>query len=204
MFHYLAGILAASWDFFSVHWDPILTVGAFCVALVDLVLHVIAHRKEKVRLRIIQIPDSASYSFSLTWYERYDLLFFQVRIDNLSRQPVTLADIKLIAPDGKPYPAAEYALGDHHNERGLTLYNPADRHRGNYFNLKTENLLSDVRFEANDSKSGYLVFFGVPPVKTASSKFKLSVQAGRKQFSVPIVVAPLPDSLSPWSELPKR
>ena len=203
MLRYLSEALSSLWSFLSVHWDPVLTVGAFVVALIDLVLHIIAHCKEKVRLRIVQLPAS-SYSFSLTWFDRYDLLFFQVEIDNLSREPVTLADIKLIAPDGKSYPAAEYTLGDHHNDRGLTLYNPTNRHRGNFFNLKTENLISDTRFDANDSKSGYLVFFDVPPVESPSSKFKLSVRAGKKRYSVPITVTPLPDNLSPWSELPKR
>lgn len=204
MLRFLSSILSLSWNFIAEHWNSILTIGAFVISLVDLALHFIAHRKENVHLRISQVPGSAAYSFAFTWYDRYELLFCQVSIDNRSRQPITLADFRLTAPDGKSYPAAEYALGDHHNDAGLTLYNPSDRNKGCFFNLKSENLLPRARFEANDSKSGYLVFFGVPPVKAESSKFRLSVRAGKKHYSAPITVSPLPDDLRPWSELPRR
>lgn len=204
MLNVLLSAFSRSWEYVSSNWNSILTIGAFCVSLVDLVLHIISHRKENVQLRIAQIPSSAAYSFSLTWYSRYDLLFCKLRIDNMSRQPITLSDIRLIAPDGNSYVASEYTLGDHFNENGLTLHDPADRRQGMFFNLKTENLLSDVRFEANDTKSGYLVFFGVPPVNTAGSHFKLSVCAGKKHYSAPISVSPLPDDLRPWSDLPSR
>lgn len=190
--------------FVAEHWDPVLTACAFVISLFDLCLHIASRLKDNVRLQVMQTPNSDAYSFPLVWYDRYDLLFCNVQITNLSRQPVTLADIRLISPDGTSYPAEEYTLGDHHNPSGLTLYNPADRNRGCKYNLKTENLLSNLRFDVNDSRNGYLIFFGVPPIKAETSKFRITARAGKKHYSVRINVSPLPDNLKPWNDLPRK
>lgn len=195
MLQFFARLLAVALDFCAVHWNDALTIGAFAISVLDLVLHIISHHRDSVQLSIEQ-TDSPAYSFSCVWYDPYDILYVQVSVYNYSLQPITLSEIRLIAPNRAKYSAAEYDIGDLLNDDGLTLFAPDGRTPVSYVNLKSENLLGMSRLEANDSKTGYLVFFGVPPVKRPT-KFRVSVRAGKRHCRTAITVQPLPKSLRP-------
>lgn len=181
----------------TITTDTVIALTALLLSLVDLYLHL---HKESVRFRIVQDTSTPAYSFSFVHFQRYDCVFFRVRIESLSTTGATISRFELRDASGLSVFAAPYDIPDHFNPNGLSLFERKDSSRGEQYNLRSENLLNHTRFEPRDAVSGYLVFFNVPAFPEDSHEYTLYTYAGRKCYRTRLVATRLPADLKPLHE----
>ncbi len=169
---------------------------ALFISLVNLFLYYRSLKKETVKLKIYQDNDEA-YSFSFTIYQKYKCLFFHVNIENLSKTDASISKLFITDKFGNDYFPSEFNIGDYHNENGITLYTSDDKSDGYRYNLKSENLLNNLRVKSHGNISGFLVFLNFPVI-TTNDAVTLNIQTPTKSFKQTIHINPLPDTLRPF------
>lgn len=181
-------------------WDTMLALLALGLSIIDLILHIKTFDRQSVSFSIRQDEREPAYNLGFVMFARYQMVFFRLTIVNLSFSPATIARFVLRCPDGTEAVPSHYTIKDPYNPNGLTLYERHDSNRGELYNLRSENLLDSMRFEPNGAASGYLVFFGVPPLESDSEEYTLHAYAGKKCFRVKLVASRLPPDLKPLHE----
>lgn len=172
----------------------IVSIIALIFSFLSLVLHFRSHIKENVKLKVSQIDENEAYCFAFTRYEKYQCLFFYVDISNPSKTDVSISRTTLLDKYGNTYTPSHYDIGDTYNENGLTLHHKDEQFQAHLFNLKSENILNNLRVPSNGNICGYLVFFNVPIIDKPE-KYTLKIKTPNKSFKKSIVVNPLPDNL---------
>lgn len=168
---------------------------ALIISVINLFLYYKTIKKEKVKLLVEQDSDE-SYSFSFVWFQRFNIVFFHVSINNVSKSDTSISKIKLCTESNNIYFPSEYKIKDHFNENGITLYTNKEHTEGLKFDLASDNLLNNLRIPAYGNINGYLVFFGVPVI-SQDKIFNLIIETPTKCFKKEIKVSPLPQNLSP-------
>ncbi|EKO1913589.1 hypothetical protein PZQ55_002676 [Clostridium botulinum] len=175
--------------------DKIVETLALLISLINLYLYYRTIKNEKVNLQIEQDNEDA-YSFTFTWYKKYDCVFFHVSINNTSKSDTSISKITLTDNLGNIYTPSQYDIGDYHNDDGLSLYEKNDSGIYYAYNLKSDNLLNELRVPSFGHISGYLVFMNFPPI-SESTIVKLTLHTPTEIFSENIAISPLPDNITP-------
>ncbi|MEG2811731.1 MAG: hypothetical protein RR912_04360 [Clostridium sp.] len=175
----------------------LLAIIALLISLSSLAISLRNLWKERINLKISNDP-SESFCFGFIYYDKYKLLFTKLDIINLSKTDTSINRIILI-DNGKEIDASPYNIGDTHNENGITLYNTENPSRGVIYNLKSENLLNNLRISSNGHISGYVTFFDVNLI-SSEKEYTLIVKTPNKDFSTKIKCSPLPGNLKPKHE----
>ena len=192
-------------DFAVQHWNPIFTVAAFALSFCDLLLHLRTHRREseKIRVRQIHENDVKSYCFpAMRDGKEITCTLVGVQIENLSRTSLSITDIQLVAPDKTRSFASR--LSDTDERSGtLVLYElcGGSRHQLS-LNVDADNLALHPRLDGNDSRQGYLVFFGLPAVSTGSVRHSLRLSVSGKVYKARVNIEALPSNLIPIHKAP--
>ena len=182
-------------------FTDVIALIALAIALFDLVLHAFEFWRERTGLRISQVTDDYAYSFGFIWYQTYECLFFKLRIENKTKTPVTVSRFFLEDSKGKTYEPSMYELSDHYNEKGMSLLYRDNSRMYEAVNLKTENLLNDLRIVDHGCNAGYLLFYGVPVIEKQTETFILHVHTPNKRYKERILIKKLPDNLKPYHEI---
>lgn len=180
--------------FLGSNWNPVLTVAALCISVFDASLHLRSHLRERENLRARQIcaADTPSLAFHVERSGTSDsCVIFPLLVENTSRTPMTIAEIELVGKRRTRARAARFNASDGAAGR-LRLVNPQQR-KGLVLDLDQQNLALTPRLDGNDSKDGYLVFFGLPVPESGSRSYTLLLRAGpvRRRLRVRV------DALSP-------
>ena len=174
-----------------------MSLTAILLALLSLGLQALSTWRERVSLKVEQDKVHEAYSFPLMYYDRYDCLFFRLSISNKAKSDVSIAKIVLRGKDGKSYLPEEYTIPDLHNENGLSFVNRNDTMHYDFFNLRSENILDQLRIPAYGHVSGFVVFLDGPVIASGSESFKVEVQTPTKVYTTMVTVEKLPENLTP-------
>lgn len=179
--------------------DNSIELFALSISFISLALSLHSKFKERIKIKIDYNPED-SLCFGFIYYDIYKILFAKIDIVNLSNTPVSISKIYLKDSTGNTFISTSYDIGDSFNKNGITLYNKDDPSHGNLHNLKSENILNNLRLDSYGNLSGYAVFFNVEPIQTPTS-FTIFIEVSNKTFSKNITISPLPDNLKPLHEL---
>lgn len=175
-------------------FDTLIALMALILSVLDLVLHML---RDRTSLKLSQDPAELSCNLHFTWFNPYQIAFFHVTVENRSSEPATIRSFSLRCPDRQVFQAQPFDISDDETEGGLTLLDDADPRRLHHLRLGSENLLNHRRLEAKDSVSGYLVFFGVPPLESEKASYTIVAASVSKRFSARVTATRLPKGLRP-------
>lgn len=156
--------------------------------------------REKVKLLIEQDFDNA-FCLEFTWYQKYKCAFLYVCISNKSKSPVSISKITISDKSNNQFQAGHYNGGDLRNDNGLTLYKNAGNKpttEGFFYNIKSENILNNLRIDSFGVIQGYLYFDDFPQFKEKSKQFILNVFTPSKSFSKEVTLFNLPEDIEPY------
>ena len=174
-----------------------MSLTAIVLALLSLGFQALSTWRERVCLKVEQDKDHEAYSFPLMYIDRYDILFFRLSISNKAKSDVSIAKIVLRGKDGRSYLPEEYDLPDNHNKSGISFIMQDDSNHYLWFNLRSENILDQLRIPAYGHVSGFVVFLNGPIVASASETFKVEVLTSTKVYTTMVTVEKLPENLIP-------
>lgn len=184
-----------SWKVVNIIPKNIIEILALLISLINLYLYYRTIKNEKINLKIEQDTEDA-YSFAFTWYQKYNCVFFHVSINNNSKSDTSISKITLTDNLGNIYTPSEYDIGDFHNDNGLSLYDKDDSDIYYTYNLKSDNLLNELRIPSFGHISGYLVFMNFPPI-SENTIVKLTLYTPTEIFDKNIAISPLPNNITP-------
>lgn len=167
------------------------------LALLSLSVQALSTWRERVSLKVEQDKDHEAYSFPLMYIDRYDILFFRLSISNKTKTEVSIAKIALRGKDGKSYSPEEYTIPDFRNENGISFENSNDTRHYVVFDLRSENILDQLRIPAYGHVSGFVVFLHGPVIASGSETFKVEVKTPTKVYTTKVTVEKLPENLLP-------
>lgn len=177
-----------------VSYDTLVAVVALLLALLDLYLH---WHYNHIRFVIRQESGLPAYNLGFTRFQKYQMVFFPLTVENRSQSAATVSQFTLLCPDGSMLCPSAYRLKDAGGHADLTLKGDGVFDPAQSVPLETEDLLNHLRFEAHDAASGYLVFFGIAPLTGSSGRYTLVTRVGRKSFRTRLEARPLPSGLRP-------
>ena len=177
-----------------ISYDTLVAAVALLLAVLDLYLH---WHYNHIRFVIRQEDGLPAYNLGFTWYQKYQMVFFPLTIENRSQTAATVSQFTLLCPDGARLRPSAYRLKDSGGHKDLTLKGDSVFDPARSIPLETKDLLNHLRFEAHDAVSGYLVFMEVAPLAGHSGRYTLITQVGRKSFRTRLEARPLPSGLKP-------
>jgi len=174
-----------------------MSLSGILLALLSLVVQALSTWRERVSLKVVQDKDHEAYSFPLMYIDRYDILFFRLAISNKAKSDVSVAKIVLRGKDGKSYLPEEYDLPDNLCKSGISFMMQDDSSHCLWVNLRSENILDQLRIPAYGHVSGFVVFLNGPVIASGSESFKVEVQTPTKVYTTTVTVEKLPENLIP-------
>ncbi len=174
---------------------------ALLLSLLSLSLQALSIWRERVSLSVEQDLSEDAYAFPFVMYDRYDCLFFRMLISNKANSEVSVTRIVLIDKQGKKYTPESYDVPDYRNKDGISLKLKNDDQHYIPYNLRSENILDQLRIPPYGHVSGFAVFLHGPVIEKEEI-FSVDVQTPVKKYRMKVKVSPLPNTIIP-DHIPK-